>query len=403
MDKKGTIYLAIAVFTLSAFMLLQYNKPKELNWFPSYVAAHKIPYGTYVFNKVIASIFPKQLQQVYTPPFEFLAENDTLVGTYVFINNDIQFNKEELNSLLDWTHKGNTLLIASKNFEEKLRDTLGLDTDYFYGGFETSQQQVHTLVNPNFKLEDSVTFDRDTSTPYFSKIDTLNTRVLGQVAVSVEETQQLHSNVLAHPFGAGEIILSSFPEAFTNYFMLKGKNKDYTAGLLSYLDATRPIYVDNHYRSGKSFYTSPMYIFLNTKELKWAYYIALIGALLYVLFEGKRKQRAIPVVLPLANRTLDFTRTISDMYYVQSDQKAIAEYKINYFLDWIRTHYYLGSVAKEADFYSNLANRSGHSLKFITQMFSFMEQVRDSDQLTDADLLQLNTLIQKFKAKADGK
>ncbi len=403
MGKKGGIYIVIAVLTLSAFMLIQYSKPKEINWFPSYVAAHKIPYGTYVFTTIMETMFNEQLQQVYTPPFEFIGANDTLVGTYLFINNNIQFNKEELNSLLEWTSKGNTLFIASKNFEEKLRDTLGLDVDYMYSGFETNQKQVHTLVNPNFNLTDSITFNRDTSTPYFSEIDTLNSSVLGQVTIRIEEKEKLKINMLKHPFGDGSIILSTFPEAFTNYFILKDENKNYTAGLLSYLDDKRPIYIDNHYRSGKSFYTSPMYIFLNTKELKWAYYIALIGALVYVVFEGKRKQRAIPVVTPLTNRTLDFTRTISDMYYVQSDQKAIAEHKINYFLDWIRTRYYIGSITKEDDFYSNLANRSGHSLEFVRRVFSFMEQIRNSDQLTDADLLKLNTLIQKFKAKADGK
>lgn len=403
MGKKGTIYMVIAVVTLSAFMLLEYNKPKKINWFPSYVASHKIPYGTYVFSTIMEGMLPQQIQQVYTPPFEFIRTNDTIKGSYVFINNNIQFNQEELNSLLDWTSNGNTLFIASKNFEKGLRDTLGLDTDYFYGGFETSQKQTHSLVNPNFKLRDSVRFNRDTSTPYFSKIDSLKTTVLGEVAIRVEDGEELQINMIKHPFGSGEIILSTFPEAFTNYFILKAENKDYTAGMLSYLETTRPIYVDNHYRSGKSFYTSPMYIFLNTKELKWAYYIALIGALFYVVFEGKRKQRAIPVVTPLPNRTMDFTRTISDMYYEQSDQKAIAEHKINYFLNWLRTHYYLGNITKEDDFYTNLASRSGHSLEFVTKLFSFMEQVRNNDQLTDADLLQLNTLIQKFKAKADGK
>lgn len=403
MGKKGTIYMVIAVVTLSAFMLLEYNKPKKINWFPSYVASHKIPYGTYVFSTIMEKMFPQQLQQVYTPPFEFIRSNDTIKGSYVFINNNIEFNEEELNSLLDWTSNGNTLFIASKNFEKGLRDTLGLDTDYFYGGFETSQKQTHSLVNPNFKLRDSVRFNRDTSTPYFSKIDSLKTTVLGEVAIRVEDAEELQINMIKHPFGSGEIILSTFPEAFTNYFILKAENKDYTAGMLSYLETTRPIYVDNHYRSGKSFYTSPMYIFLNTKELKWAYYIALIGALFYVVFEGKRKQRAIPVVTPLPNRTMDFTRTISDMYYEQSDQKAIAKHKINYFLNWLRTHYYLGNITKEDDFYTNLASRSGHSLEFVTKLFSFMEQVRNNDQLADADLLQLNTLIQKFKAKADGK
>ncbi len=403
MGKKGTTYLIIAVLALAVLMLLQYNKPKEINWYPSYVSTHKIPYGTLVATTLMETFFPKQLKQVYTPPFEFLATNDTISGTYIFINDELLFNEAELNVLLDWTAKGNTLLLASQSFEAALRDTLGLDTDLVYAGFETSQRQLHQLVNPKLKGTDSVIFDRDTSTPYFSKIDTLQTIVLGQVKTKEEDEEVTHVNLIRQPFGEGSIILSIFPEAFTNYFILKGANKEYTAGILSYLDASRPIYMDNHYRSGKSFYTSPMYIFLNTKELKWAYYIALIGAVFYVVFEGKRKQRAIPVIEPLPNRTLDFTRTISDMYFVQSDRKSITEHKINYFLDWLRTRYYLGSINKEDDFYKNIANRSGHSLAFVTKMFAFMEQVRNSEQLTDDDVIKLNTYIQKFKAKADGK
>jgi len=403
MGKKGTTYIIIAVLALGALMLLQYNKPKEISWFPSYVATHKIPYGTVVATTLMEDLFSDQLRQIYTPPFEFLSSSDTLSGTYLFVNDQLQFNEAELHTLLDWTAKGNTLFLASQRFEEELLDTLSLGVANIYGGFEKSQKQRHQLVNPRLRHSESVIFDRNTSTPYFVVFDTLQTTVFGEVITQKDITTLKEINVLQQPFGEGNIILSTFPEAFTNYFILKSDNKDYTAGLLSYLDDTKPIYLDNHYKSGKTFYSSPMYIFLNTKELKWAYYIALIGALLYVVFEGKRKQRAIPVLQPLANRTLDFTRTISDMYFVRSDQKAITEHKINYFLDWLRSRYYLGSITKEDDFYRNIASRSGNSLEFVTKLFTFMEQVRNSEQLTDADVIKLNTYIQKFKAKADGK
>ena len=161
--------------------------------------------------------------------------------------------------------------------------------------------------------------------------------------------------------------------------------------------------MDNHYKSGKSFYTSPMYLFLNTKELKWAYYTALIGVLIYIVFEGKRKQRAVPVVEPLQNKTLAFTRTISDMYFEKGDQKSIAEHKINYFLDEVRSDYYLGKIVKEDDFYTNLAARSGKSYESVKSLFTYMEQLRNKAQVTDNELIKLNVLIQKFKAKTDGK
>lgn len=406
MGKKATIYIVIAILTLGALLLLQYNKPKKLNWYESYVATHKIPYGTYVLNQIMPELFKGRVEQVTTSPFEFLQKNDTLKGTYFFVNNQLEFEKAELESLLAWTAKGNTLFLASRSFEEQLLDTLKLDLGNIYSGFEVVQKQQHILINPNLSPKDSILFEKGTQATYFTTIDTLHTTILAKVTTSSEDgekEQYQNFNAIRQPFGNGEILLSTFPEAFTNYFLLKENNKDYTAGLLSYLEDSKTIYMDNHYKSGKSFYTSPMYIFLNTKELKWAYYTALIGVLIYVVFEGKRKQRAVPVVTPLKNQTLAFTRTISDMYFEKGDQKSIAEHRINYFLDDIRSRYYLGNILKEDDFYKNLAARSGQAYETVKSLFTFMEKLRNKEQVSDSELIQLNTLIQKFKAKPDGK
>ncbi|MEO1013396.1 MAG: hypothetical protein AAFX53_19035 [Bacteroidota bacterium] len=66
MGKKGGVYIIIAVVALALLMLLQYNTPKKINWFPSYVGHHKIPFGTYVLNDVMTKLFPETLSQVNT-------------------------------------------------------------------------------------------------------------------------------------------------------------------------------------------------------------------------------------------------------------------------------------------------------------------------------------------------
>lgn len=404
MGKKGSVYIIIVVLTLALLMVLQYNKPKELNWFPSFVAQHKIPYGTFVLNELIGKMF-SDVNQVRTPPFEFLNNNSAVEGTYLLINDNIQFGESELDKLLDWTSKGNTLFVASSSFEKTLLDTLNLKTSGLFAGFGDEQKQLHQLVNPNLNPDAVYPFGKDNYTNFFKSIDTLKTTVLGIVdnpSDSLEISKE-HFDVIRQDFGNGKIILSTFPKAFTNYFILKDNNRDYTAGLLSYIDGSRPIYIDNHYKSGKKFYTSPMYIFLNTKEFKWAYYLILIGAVIYVIFEGKRKQRAIPVVVPLKNQTLAFTRTIADMYYVKGERKQISEHKIEQFLEYIRSHFYLGTINREEDFYRNLAARSSHKIDEIRDKFNFIEKLRNQQEVSDEELKKLNTLIEKFKHKADGK
>jgi len=404
MDKKGGIYIVIAIFTVALLMLLQYNKPKEVNWFPSYVAKHEIPYGTLVFNEVVQQLFPNKIQQVHLPPFEFLEKNPAADGTYFFVDNKVEFGEAELHDLLDWTSEGNTLFVATNSFEEQLLDTLGLDLGNLYGDFNEDQSHRHQLVNPSLKTEEGYIFEKEAYASYFQKIDTTLTTVIGTVAnISENDSVWPHFNVIEQDFGDGKIFLSTFPKAFTNYFILKDKNKDYTAGLLSYLDTSRTIYMDNHHKSGKSVYTSPMYIFLNVKEFKWAYYLVLIGAVIYIIFEAKRKQRAIPVVRPLKNQTLAFTRTIADMYFEKGESKQIVEHKIAYFLEYIRSRFYLGTIEREVDFYRNLAMRSSHSFAEIEQLFTFLERLRNQNHISDTELQKLNTSIEKFKTKAHGK
>ena len=404
MGKKGAIYLIIVVLTVALLMVLQYNKPKELNWFPSYVAQHKIPYGTFVLNDLMGQIF-SDVNQVRVPPFEFLTTHPSLEGTYFLVNDDITFGDSELETLLAWASAGNTLFIASNSFEEKLLDTLNLKISGLFAGFGDEQKQLHQLVNPSLKPEVAYPFEKDAYINFFTAIDTLQTTIIGAVdnANDSLKISKEHFDAIRQGFGGGEIILSTFPEAFTNYFILKDTHRDYTAGLLSYIDGSQPIYIDNHHKSGKSFYTSPMYIFLNTKEFKWAYYLVLIGGLLYVVFEGKRKQRAIPVILPLQNQTLAFTRTIADMYYEKGERKQISEHKIEQFLEYIRTYLHMGTIHREEDFYRNLAARSSHSMEEIKALFTFIEKLRNQHQISDEELKKLNTLIEKFKHKADGK
>lgn len=403
MGKKGNIYLVIVVLTIALLMVLQYDRPKELNWFPSFVAQHKIPYGTYVLNELMSGMFLDR-EQVSIPPFEFLNSNQSAEGTYFLVNNEIEFGDAELEALLAWTSKGNTLFVASNSFETQFLDTLKLQTSGLFASFGEDQKQLHQLVNPHFGPETVYPFDKDNYSNFFRSIDTLNTTVIG-VVDNYEDSLAVakrHFNVIQKGFGNGEIILSTFPKAFTNYFILKDDNRDYTAGLLSYLDGSKKVYMDNYYKSGKKFYTSPMYIFLNTKEFKWAYYLVLIGALIYVVFEGKRKQRAIPVIKPLQNQTLAFTRTIADMYYEQGKQKPISEHRIEQFLEYIRSHFYLGTINREVDFYQNLAARSSHSFEEIKSLFNFIEKLRNQSEVTDFELKRLNTEIENFKHRANG-
>ncbi len=399
MSKKGKIYIILVAVTVLAIVAIEMTKPKALNWFPSYATHHKIPFGSYVFNEQLKRV-SDSVNSVDRPPFEYL-KNNQITGTYLFYNGGIAFGKDELNSLLEWVSEGNTLIVAAVDFEDKLKDTLNIETKSVNIVDNFNNEYQVKLVNPLLDHQNSFKYDRSTTFFHFNKIDTTHTTVLGLIDKYRGENETIKDslvNIIKQPFGDGEIILNTFPQAFTNYFMLQSPNQDYTAGLLSYIDTSKPIYIDTYYKNGKKFYTSPMYLFLNTKSLKWAYYLVLIGALIYIIFEGKRKQRAIPIVKPLKNQTVDFTRTIANMYYENGKHKDIAQHKVQHFLEYIRNTLYLSTSEINTSFIKNLAARSNNSVEDTQTLFKLISGLNEKSQINDTELERLNTLIENFKS-----
>jgi len=404
LDKKGKIYIGLIAIVVVCIVLIEYNKPQELNWFPSYAKHHKMPYGSYVFYEQLERIFLKDnIVVLERPPFEVLDDTRKLKlnGTYLFFNNKVQFDKSELNRLLKWTAKGNTLSIASSSISEKLLDTLNLET--------TTISNFHNFNNifnlrlKHKKLNDTkkFTFKKANFLKYFSVIDSTNTKVIATVSNaskndSISEIQYI--NVIKQAFGKGEIILNLFPQAYTNYFILEDDNRKYTAGLLSYINPAQPIYFDSYYKSGKKIAISPLYVFLKAKELRWAYYIMLIGALFYIIFDGKRKQRAIPILKPLKNQTLDFTRTIANMYYESGKHSDIAKHKIQHFLEYIRSHLHLNTNTIDKAFIINLSSRSNNTVDDTEALFNTINTLSNTNKITKEALENLNASIETYKS-----
>ena len=404
MDKRVKIYSVLTALVVLLIIALEYNKPKKINWFPSYAKYHKIPYGTYVFYEQLERLFTKEkIMVLERPPFEVLGSKtkDKINGTYLFLNETVEFDKAELGRLLEWTAKGNTLSIASSSISEKILDTLNLETSVISNFNNFDNIYNLKLQNKAFNNKKQYTFKKANYLYHFSVIDSKKTKVIAtisNVSKNVSITEEQFVNVIKQDFGQGEIILNLFPQAYTNYFILEEDNKNYTAGLLSYLNPNQPIYFDSYYKSGKKIALSPLNVFLKAKQLRWAYYIMLIGVLFYVIFDGKRKQRAIPVVKPLKNQTLEFTQTIANMYYESGNHTDIAQHKIQHFLEYIRVNLRLNTNTIDDAFIKNLASRSNNTIEDTKALFNTIDALYNTNNILKEALEKLNASIENYKS-----
>ena len=284
MTKKYKLLAALILLFLGLLVYAEATRPEPINWYPSYGNNDKIPYGLNVFYTTLQERLGDNFKEINRPPYEVMLDETTINGTYLFVNDGIYFDEAEANSLLEWVDQGNTLFVASNGVSETLLDSLSLDIDYYYDLDNFERKPLVNLSNPDHARETPYSLDIDVSTAYFTEIDTVNTVVLGIYDLQKENINGMEEpkvNFIRQPYGDGFIYLHLMPEAFTNYFMLHEDNYVYTNAAQLYLEEEGNVYWDNHYKNSKTFYSSPLYMIFKSRYLKWAWYVLLIGCLLY--------------------------------------------------------------------------------------------------------------------------
>ncbi len=375
---------------------LEASEPEPVNWNPSYMETDKIALGSYVFYDVWEEAFPGEIEKTNVPPFEFLTGDQQ--GTYFFLNNYLNFDDAELDKLLGWVDEGNVLFLSSGYYSENILDTLKLEVATRVPGIDLTSMPKISLVHPDLRSGETYSFDHETELRYFRKTDSLSHSILGVANLtSFTDPAEAFPNFIKVGFGDGKIYLHSTPEAFSNYFMLKEENYRYAEDVMAYIDPGSTLYWDKYYKSGKSFYTSSLYILLGNKALKWAYYFLIAGAVLFIIFEGKRKQRAVPVVTPLKNQTFEYSRTIADLYIEQKKYKALAEKKIDHFYDHIRRRYRIDTSEINERFFKDLAAKSNKTGAETIGIFRLFRQILEKPEITNVELQELNQKINSFK------
>jgi hypothetical protein len=123
----------------------------------------------------------------------------------------------------------------------------------------------------------------------------------------------------------------------------------------------------------------------------------MTGLLLLVLFMAKREQRIIKVIKPLKNTSIEFTRTIGDLYFQHKDFTNIITKKITYFMELVRSRYHLSTQILDEEFITKLAHKSGNDLDKTKKLIDNINHLRGKSLHNEADLIELNKKTQDFK------
>ena len=379
--KQEYKYIAYLVGALLLLVLVEYLAPKPTDWSFTLLRRDKIPYGTYVLDAVLNDVFPDQTT-THSRNTLYELEADLSPTANVLIMAE-QFAPDSLDAsvLLQHAEQGGHALVAASFYYGYWADTLNLDV---------ATRAVLPL--PDDTPTDSLP-ERTYDQTYFTAYDTARTTVL-----AYDEDQ--HPVLLRTQWGEGFFILSSTPYQFTNYFLLREAGATTTARTLSFLPV-QDVYWTAYYQTGRMEASTPLRYVLSEPPLRWALYLLLAGLSLFILLESKRKQRAIPVVQPPANTTLEFVGTISNLFLRTRDHQNIAEKKIHYFFDELRTRYRLDTTTLDDDFRAQLMHKSGKGEAEVNELLTAIQQARQGESLSADALVRLSRRIDAFSERRE--
>ncbi len=396
MDKRSKIALYSIGAVIVFMMIAEVTKPKAINWRDSFSAADKIPLGCYIMFNELQTFSDDDIIVSEQSIYEYLKKVDsTTPKTLVFINNRIYFDSEESNALMDFVEKGNSVFMSGTSVYGNVLDSINISIEGQYTNLYKKESESK-FTSPSLQKNNRI-FKDVIENSHFISVDTLNTTILGTaITKNEDDIEETNANFVKVSVGEnnGHFILHTNPFAFTNYHLMEDK-ADYAATVLSYLPKQQIIW-DNNYKSGRKVITSPLRYILQNTALKWAFYISMFGLILFVIFRGKRVQRIIPVINKLENATVDFTRTIGELYYQHGDFTNIIEKKIQYFLEFVRTNYYLETNQLNPSFIDKLAAKSSNTKQTTKALVDYLVFLNSKTNHTEHELIELNKKIEHF-------
>ncbi|MBX2960987.1 MAG: hypothetical protein KF687_00670 [Cyclobacteriaceae bacterium] len=391
-DWKYILYLSVA---LVIYLALKMLSPRNIDWTITYHRKDKNPYGTYALDQLIESVFSKG--SLFQSNYTLYELYDTLQKPANFLSLSTTFapGNEDTKALLKNIEKGGTAFIAAQYFWGDFADTLSVATsDYFFDSsfselFNRNDSTTMYYVNPLINHNTKYFFPRKNIHNYFNNVDSARTTI---VAVN-----DLNLPVIVKiTWGKGFLYLSSAPLTLTNVYLLHQQNAGFVSTALSHLP-DRTTYWIEFYHLGRLEARTPLRFILSNEPLRWAYFISLFSILVFMIFESRRRQRIIPILKPLTNSSLEFIRTIGNLYFQSSDHKNIAEKRIAFFQEQLRTKYGIQLHGLNDAGIKVLSNKTGNSEIEVKKLLELMNRIHEKKQITENELKLFNDTLDRFK------
>lgn len=424
---KQIITISLIVLIIAISLVYFFYQPKSsrndvpeiipADWESHYKYDSRDPYGTYMFYELLKrSTFDFKLVEGFATDEIVQCTKDSSGKLLVFIGNDYTNNEDLWLRINEFLNAGNKALFILEEDPQQLES-------YYNGVFEVSSicdsvSELRLAKEENVKysfdklnefkresvnwkfffMKDSLNIEKDTNSIYAGAY--LITGYNYDYYFIAQEVNEYDKPVLIEmQYGNGSLLIHRAPLAFTNIALLEEKNVDHLEKILEEINYEGIIYnippKKKNPKDGKE-KKSPLQFILSSPALSWAYYITIGCLLLFLIFNVKRRQAAIPIAPPKANSTLEFVDALSKIYYQKHNNPNIVKHKYRIFITFIRTHYHINMIKDRTEFARVISMKSGIGVKEVESLLNRMEAYSKMNELSDDQLIVLHKQLDNF-------
>lgn len=384
MNKTLKIYGVVLVLVMLALLLLQLNKKTVIDWRKTFALKEKSPFGLFVFNKEADKLFGQKLERIYKSPYQYFSE-DSIQAPQNLLLIERELTNPAWKKILNRVEKGDDVFILQQHIPNILKDSLIIGTRRVY-------LNNTTLHSTDKKIKkDTLFIDKMPSSVSISKIDTLHTTTLGY-----KKNMDKKNIFIKVNYGKGNFYIHTEPLIITNYYILKKENEKYITSIFSYLKNRKTLWFLQD-ESAKAQSKSPLRFILKNPPLRYAWYLFFTALLLFIIFNAKRKQRIVPIVEPLKNTSVDFVKSIGNLYLQEGNYKEMAHKKATYFLHKVRTELLIDTQKLDDDFIKKLQLKTGKSKHQIEKAVRLLKiALNPYEVMSEGKLTELNKTVNEI-------
>lgn len=366
-------------------VLLEMSKAEVVDWRKNYEADSKSPFGLYIFDQEVSRLLNDQIAKVDVSPYNYYQDKKKYAPHNILIIQN-KIDAESWKKILKLVNLGSDVMLISDIDENILLDSTAIEFR------KINHEDINTLKFTDQKfINDSLVIDKFPNRNGFRYIEKSD-----QMIGSTETPGVYGANFIKLNHGKGHIYYHSEPLFLTNYYLLKPNAGKYTENVFSYLPDRETIWFGTGKSSAKSG-NSPLSFILANPPLRYAWYLLWIGLLIFIFFQAKRKQRIIPIVKPLENKSVEFVKSIGNLYLQEGDFHNMMAKKAQYFLHKIRLDFYLDTKNLDAEFAKKLQLKTGKPLMKVEEAIVLINKAQDPyASVVKEDLIKMNKILDEI-------